>query len=501
MIKTSFEPYEGDEDFLFVSYAREDIDEIIPILERLNEEGYRIWYDEGIPAGYVWLEYIEEHLQKSAVVISFLSPNVNESYYFRSELTVAIDEKKPVLGVILHKTALKKGLKMLFSSLQWIEKYRYEEKQFYKKLLASPILNSCRKSNEFVPPVASEANNQPEKAISSGANDLKEISISFKNKTTRNKLTGFSKHYAKGKFRQFLPLLLILTTLVIASAIYIRYSKTKAESAQVEAENSFGGEVKGGHKVIPSEVFWGNLTCIESFDNDLNDFSSTYQISNGIELELVSLPLSMTVYADDPNHMIVTFQDKYGVTFDFISDYSVENGVLTLSEPSNYIDEENSPSSLTGKLQYDLSIGLNKITLTYNYESRKYRNIGRGEESLTLQGTACSKNDIYNGIVSVNIDTEDKAKGTSCQLFFEDGGYSTDATINTVTDASAGINMSEEIIPYNGRWQENHREAKYFIHYINTYPYGFVIKDNNGDYYRYQNPVMELGELTESEVK
>ena len=190
MIKTSFEPYEGDEDFLFVSYAREDIDEIIPILERLNEEGYRIWYDEGIPAGYVWLEYIEEHLQKSAVVISFLSPNVNESYYFRSELTVAIDEKKPVLGVILHKTALKKGLKMLFSSLQWIEKYRYEEKQFYKKLLASPILNSCRKSNEFVPPVASEANNQPEKAISSGANDLKEISISVKNKTTRNKQIG-----------------------------------------------------------------------------------------------------------------------------------------------------------------------------------------------------------------------------------------------------------------------------------------------------------------------
>ena len=340
MIKTSFEPYEGDEDFLFVSYAREDVDEIIPILERLNEEGYRIWYDEGIPAGYVWLEYIEEHLQKSAVVISFLSPNVNESFYFRSELTVAIDEKKPVLGVILHKTALKKGLKVLFSSLQWIEKYRYEEKQFYKKLLASPILNSCRKSSEFVPPVTSEANNQPEKAISSGANDLKEISISVKNKTTRNKFTGFSKHYAKGKFRQFLPLLLILTTLVIASAIYIRYSKTKAESAQVEAENSFGGEVKVGHKVIPPEVFWGTFTCIESSFSNLSYFSSTYQIADEIELELVALPLSMTVSADDPNHMIVTFQDKYGVTFDFISSYSVEDGVFTLTEPGDYVQKE-----------------------------------------------------------------------------------------------------------------------------------------------------------------
>ena len=60
--------------------------------------------------------------------------------------------------------------------------------------------------------------------------------------------------------------------------------------------------------------------------------------------------------------------------------------------------------------------------------------------------------------------------------------------------------MSEEIIPYNGRWQENHREAKYVVYYINTYPYGFIMKDNYGNYYRYQNPVMELSELTESEV-
>ncbi len=44
----SFRPYEGNEKYIFVSYAHVDGDIVYPIIERLHDAGFRIWFDEGI---------------------------------------------------------------------------------------------------------------------------------------------------------------------------------------------------------------------------------------------------------------------------------------------------------------------------------------------------------------------------------------------------------------------------------------------------------------------
>ena len=49
-----FQPYEGNKPFLFISYAHRESEETVSTVRILHEKGYRIWYDEGIPAGSDW---------------------------------------------------------------------------------------------------------------------------------------------------------------------------------------------------------------------------------------------------------------------------------------------------------------------------------------------------------------------------------------------------------------------------------------------------------------
>lgn len=85
--KASYIPYDGEEDYIFISYAHKDSEYVIPVLERMNSEGYRIWYDDGIMPGSEWPEYIAEHLKDCAAVISFLSPESINSHNYRRGMT------------------------------------------------------------------------------------------------------------------------------------------------------------------------------------------------------------------------------------------------------------------------------------------------------------------------------------------------------------------------------------------------------------------------------
>ena len=51
-----FKAYQGDEPYIFVSYAHEDSDAVYPEIEWLRDQGFNIWYDEGISPGASWRE-------------------------------------------------------------------------------------------------------------------------------------------------------------------------------------------------------------------------------------------------------------------------------------------------------------------------------------------------------------------------------------------------------------------------------------------------------------
>jgi hypothetical protein len=49
-----FPAYSDNDPYIFVSYAHKDAGEIYPQLAWLNDQGFNIWYDEGIEPGSEW---------------------------------------------------------------------------------------------------------------------------------------------------------------------------------------------------------------------------------------------------------------------------------------------------------------------------------------------------------------------------------------------------------------------------------------------------------------
>ncbi len=86
--------YEGNDPYIFVSYAHKDGDKVLPVIRQLYGQKYRVWYDEGIAPGSEWPLNIARHLRKAAAVIVFVSEYSLVSSYCDIEVMTAIGEEE-----------------------------------------------------------------------------------------------------------------------------------------------------------------------------------------------------------------------------------------------------------------------------------------------------------------------------------------------------------------------------------------------------------------------
>ena len=110
-----FKPYEGSRPFLFISYAHRQSDAVLDTIRILHEKGWRLWYDEGIPAGSDWPANIARHMQDCERVIFFLSARALQSHNCYSEMKAAARLGKPILVVRLEDAAPDEKWKELLS--------------------------------------------------------------------------------------------------------------------------------------------------------------------------------------------------------------------------------------------------------------------------------------------------------------------------------------------------------------------------------------------------
>ena len=129
-----FDAYVGDEPYIFVSYAHKDAAAVYPEITQLHEQGFRIWYDEGIDPGNEWPEEIGAALIKASYFIVFISPNAGRSENVRNEIHLALDEQIPFLAVHLQETDLPVGLKLRIGSRQALLLWRTERDRFNRKM-------------------------------------------------------------------------------------------------------------------------------------------------------------------------------------------------------------------------------------------------------------------------------------------------------------------------------------------------------------------------------
>lgn len=136
--------YKGTDPYIFISYAHKDSDTVLPIISRLQKDGYRVWYDEGIAPGSNWDEYISGHLDGCAVVIGFLSKSYVKSQNCRDELSLTRLKGKPMNLVYIDDVQLSSGLKMRYGRIQALFLQNMAEDEFFEKLYRADAIAAAK---------------------------------------------------------------------------------------------------------------------------------------------------------------------------------------------------------------------------------------------------------------------------------------------------------------------------------------------------------------------
>jgi len=133
--RVPFKAYVGDEPFIFVSYAHADKLQVYPIIDYLDKNKIKIWYDEGIPISENWKKSIVTNLEKCHAFLVFISPRIIESENVRKEISYALKKQKKFFSIHLKETELPSELEYDIGDIQHMKKYLIPETKFYYELL------------------------------------------------------------------------------------------------------------------------------------------------------------------------------------------------------------------------------------------------------------------------------------------------------------------------------------------------------------------------------
>ena len=117
-----FEPYQGSDPYIFISYAHKDSEKVFEVISRLHRLRYRIWYDEGIEIGENWPQVVAERLLFSDTVLVFVSGNAMHSQNCLREIHYAVSNRKKLVVVQLDDGELPADIQMQLSVAEYVRR-------------------------------------------------------------------------------------------------------------------------------------------------------------------------------------------------------------------------------------------------------------------------------------------------------------------------------------------------------------------------------------------
>lgn len=133
IIRNPFQAYDGNEHYIFVSYAHKDSKLVFQEIKKFHDKGYPIWYDQGIIAGKEWDDEVANALKSSSLVVAFISKNAMASKNVKNEIKFALEKNVPIVPIFLEKTQLPPGLELRLISKDHIFKYSLSEEDYLIK--------------------------------------------------------------------------------------------------------------------------------------------------------------------------------------------------------------------------------------------------------------------------------------------------------------------------------------------------------------------------------
>ena len=128
-------PYKGTKPYIFVSYARDDSDRVIPYLRQLQKHGCRIWFDKGIKGGENWMTTLAMKIKGCTQYLLFSSANSAKSVWTGREASRALQFPEiSILTVRMDDARFEEGLEW---GLECYQQLFMDQEDFMSTLLDS----------------------------------------------------------------------------------------------------------------------------------------------------------------------------------------------------------------------------------------------------------------------------------------------------------------------------------------------------------------------------
>ncbi len=137
-------PYSGQESFVFFSYCHKDSARVYPLIERLTELGYRIWFDDGISTGDEWPETIVKKLEECTLFLAAITPDYCCSHNCKNEMTYQVEDQKPMLPLLLEDFPLIGGIKLQLSGTQYLRLYEQPDENWASMIASAAVMAQCQ---------------------------------------------------------------------------------------------------------------------------------------------------------------------------------------------------------------------------------------------------------------------------------------------------------------------------------------------------------------------
>ena len=145
MSQCSTRPYEGNEDYIFVSCCRADAAQAFSLIERMAADGYRLWFDPDADPASADIEEVAAHLNGAAVVLALLSDEALNDFGCRREINFALLKNKRLIAAYLSPAHLSLGMEMQLATAAVVSKCDHDsEDAFLRQLYEQKGFVQCK---------------------------------------------------------------------------------------------------------------------------------------------------------------------------------------------------------------------------------------------------------------------------------------------------------------------------------------------------------------------
>ncbi len=172
--------YDGTEPYLFVSYSHSDMADVRRVLQAIDREKFRFWYDDTMEIGEDFRAELRTKIENSSGILLFISDASMASKYCGMEIIIAYKNDKKIFPVYLRDDVeIPAPLKMILENLQHVTGFGSAHSDKYIAKLISGLPTETMRSFQTEGPTlvrckdGSEALTLPSEIVTVGAGAFK----------------------------------------------------------------------------------------------------------------------------------------------------------------------------------------------------------------------------------------------------------------------------------------------------------------------------------------